>query len=52
VLKPSELTPAFSAVLTELLPKYLDPELYTVINGGAQETTSVRYGIETKDQIN
>jgi aldehyde dehydrogenase (NAD+) len=42
-LKPSELTPAFSALLAELLPNYLDPELYTVINGAIPETTKVSY---------
>ena len=40
-LKPSELTPAFSALVAELVPKYLDPELYTVINGAIPETTKV-----------
>ncbi|KAH9989638.1 NAD-aldehyde dehydrogenase [Russula vinacea] len=40
-LKPSETTPAFSALLADLLPKYLDPELYTVINGAIPETTKV-----------
>jgi hypothetical protein len=40
-LKPSEMTPAFSALLAELLPKYLDPELYRVINGAIPETTKV-----------
>jgi aldehyde dehydrogenase (NAD+) len=39
VLKPSELTPAFSALVAELVPKYLDPELYAVVNGGIPETT-------------
>ena len=43
MLKPSELTPAFSALFAELLPKYLDPELYTVINGAIPETTKVGY---------
>jgi len=42
-LKPSELTPAFSALLADLLPNYLDPELYTVINGAIPETTKVSY---------
>ena len=42
-LKPSELTPAFSALLAELLPNYLDPELYKVINGAIPETTKVSY---------
>jgi aldehyde dehydrogenase (NAD+) len=41
VLKPSELTPAFSALVAELVPKYLDPELYAVVNGGIPETTKV-----------
>ncbi|KAI9001464.1 aldehyde dehydrogenase [Trametes punicea] len=41
VLKPSEQTPATSQLLAELLPKYLDPELYHVINGGVPETTKV-----------
>lgn len=42
-LKPSEMTPAFSALLANLLPKYLDPELYSVINGAVPETTKVSY---------
>lgn len=36
------MTPAFSALLADLLPKYLDPELYRVINGAVPETTKVR----------
>lgn len=43
VLKPSELTPAFSALVAELVPKYLDPELYAVVNGGIPETTKAGY---------
>ena len=43
MLKPSELTPAFSALMAELVPKYLDPDLYTVVNGGIAETTKVGY---------
>ena len=42
-LKPSEMTPAFSALIAELLPQYLDPELYVVINGAVPETTRVSY---------
>lgn len=42
-LKPSEMTPAFSALLADLLPKYLDPELYRVINGAVPETTKVSH---------
>ncbi|KAI0634451.1 aldehyde dehydrogenase [Trametes polyzona] len=41
VMKPSEQTPAFSALLAELVPQYLDPELYHVINGGVPETTKI-----------
>ncbi|KII87702.1 hypothetical protein PLICRDRAFT_112150 [Plicaturopsis crispa FD-325 SS-3] len=39
VLKPSEMAPATAALITELLPRYLDPELYGVVNGGVAETT-------------
>jgi hypothetical protein len=42
-LKPSEMTPAFSALLADLLPQYLDPELYKVINGAVPETTKVSH---------
>ncbi|KAM5546248.1 hypothetical protein V8D89_000374 [Ganoderma adspersum] len=41
VLKPSEQTPATSALFAELFPKYLDPELYHVVNGGVPETSKV-----------
>ncbi|KAI0819375.1 NAD-dependent aldehyde dehydrogenase [Trametes gibbosa] len=41
VIKPSEQTPAFSALLAELLPKYLDNDLYHVINGGPTESTKI-----------
>lgn len=30
-----------SALLAELLPKYLDPELFHIVNGGTLETTKV-----------
>ncbi|CAE6527715.1 unnamed protein product [Rhizoctonia solani] len=39
VIKPSELTPVTSAVLTELIAKYLPPDVITVVNGGIPETT-------------
>jgi aldehyde dehydrogenase (NAD+) len=39
VLKPSEQTPATSALLAELFPKYLDLDLVRVVNGGIPETT-------------
>ena len=41
VMKPSEQTPAFSQLVAELVPKYLDTELYHIINGGVAETTKV-----------
>ncbi|KAA1471289.1 aldehyde dehydrogenase [Dentipellis sp. KUC8613] len=39
VLKPSELTPHFAALVGELIPKYLDPTLYAVVNGGIPQVT-------------
>lgn len=41
VLKPSELAPASSRVVAELLPRYLDPECYHVVEGAAEETTQL-----------
>ncbi|KAG9524351.1 aldehyde dehydrogenase, partial [Aureobasidium melanogenum] len=38
LLKPSELTPACSQLLYDLLPKYLDPAAYAVVTGGIKET--------------
>lgn len=34
VLKPSEMTPHVSAVIKEMIERYFDPELITVIEGG------------------
>ncbi|KAF7363850.1 Aldehyde dehydrogenase [Mycena sanguinolenta] len=42
VIKPSESCPAIAALLTELIPKYLDPSLVRVVNGAIPETTKVR----------
>ncbi|THU84797.1 NAD-aldehyde dehydrogenase [Dendrothele bispora CBS 962.96] len=39
VLKPSESTPATSALFAELFPKYLDNDLVRVVNGSVPETT-------------
>ncbi|KAJ3570718.1 hypothetical protein NP233_g4209 [Leucocoprinus birnbaumii] len=39
VLKPSENAPHVASLLTELIPKYLDPDLVAVVNGGVPETT-------------
>ncbi|KAI0319244.1 NAD-aldehyde dehydrogenase [Amylostereum chailletii] len=41
VIKPSELCPAFSALLAELVPQYLDNDLYRVVNGAIPETTKL-----------
>jgi aldehyde dehydrogenase (NAD+) len=41
VLKPSELAPATSALMAELLPEYLDARAITVIEGGVPETTAL-----------
>ncbi|MEB3071874.1 aldehyde dehydrogenase family protein [[Mycobacterium] vasticus] len=35
VLKPSELAPASSALMAELVPRYLDPEAIAVVEGDA-----------------
>jgi len=41
VLKPSEIAPATSALLTRLLPRFLDPEAIAVVEGGVLETTEL-----------
>ena len=43
VLKPSEQSPAIAALFAELVPKYLDPQLARVVNGGVPETAKVRF---------
>ncbi|KAK8850725.1 hypothetical protein IAR55_004645 [Kwoniella newhampshirensis] len=39
VLKVSEHAPSSSALLAEILPRYLDPEGYAVVLGAVEETT-------------
>ncbi|KAI6148774.1 Aldehyde/histidinol dehydrogenase [Pisolithus tinctorius] len=39
VLKPSELSPAVSGLIAELVPKYLDPDVVRVVLGAVPETT-------------
>lgn len=39
IIKPSELAENCSSLLAELIPKYLDNDLYKVVEGGADETT-------------
>ena len=41
VVKPSELAPATSALLAELLPRHLDARAVAVVEGGAAETTEL-----------
>ena len=41
VLKPSELAPATSAAVAELVPRYLDAEAVAVVEGGVPETTAL-----------
>jgi aldehyde dehydrogenase (NAD+) len=41
VAKPSELAPACSAVLSRLLPRYLDDSAVVVVEGGVPETTAL-----------
>lgn len=41
VLKPSELTPTVSALLSDCLERYLDPEAIRVVEGGAETATDL-----------
>jgi len=41
VVKPSELAPAVSAAIAEQLPRYLDTEAFTVVEGAVPETTEL-----------
>ncbi len=41
VLKPSEVTPTVSAVLADLLPRYLDQRAVAVVTGAVDETTAL-----------
>ncbi len=41
VLKPSEVTPRTSALLADLVPKYLDRDSVVLIEGGVEETTAL-----------
>jgi aldehyde dehydrogenase (NAD+) len=41
VLKPSELAPATSRVIAQLVPAYLDREAVRVVEGGVDETTAL-----------
>lgn len=41
VLKPSELTPATSAAMARLLPRYVDPEAVVVVEGAVDTATAL-----------
>jgi aldehyde dehydrogenase (NAD+) len=41
MLKPSEVAPHTSAVLAQLVPRYLDPEAVAIVEGGVAETTEL-----------
>jgi aldehyde dehydrogenase (NAD+) len=41
IVKPSEHTPAVSAALRLLIPRYLDPDAVAVVEGGAEETQAL-----------
>lgn len=41
VLKPSEYSPATATLLADLIPKYLDPEAYIVVNGAVEEAQAL-----------
>lgn len=41
VLKPSELAPATSKVIAEIVPQYLDATAITVVEGAVEETTEL-----------
>lgn len=41
VIKPSEISPHTAKLIEELVPQYLDPECFPVVNGGIPETTAL-----------
>ena len=41
VMKPSEVSAATSALLGELVPKYMDPSAVVIVEGGVPETTDL-----------
>ncbi|CAE7422546.1 Aldh3a1 [Symbiodinium natans] len=41
VLKPSELNPQSSPLIAKLIPQYLDPDCFRVIEGAVPETTAL-----------
>jgi len=41
VVKPSEVSPATSALIADMLPRYVDPSCVKVVEGGVPETTAL-----------
>jgi aldehyde dehydrogenase (NAD+) len=41
VIKPSEMTPATSRLIAELVPRYLDNDCFAVVEGAVDETTAL-----------
>ncbi len=41
VIKPPDMTPETSALIARLIPKYLDPDMFAVVEGGKDEATIV-----------
>lgn len=41
VLKPSEMAPETSKTITKLVEKYFDPSVFTVVEGGVDESTEL-----------
>ncbi len=41
VIKPSELAPRCAEAIARLLPRYLDPDAFAVVEGGVPETTAL-----------
>ncbi|XP_062448546.1 aldehyde dehydrogenase family 3 member A2 isoform X1 [Rhea pennata] len=41
VVKPSEISEHTARLVADLLPRYIDPELYPVVTGGVAETTEL-----------
>jgi hypothetical protein len=41
VLQPSEVSSNTAAVISKLLPDYLDKRAFALVNGGVEETTVV-----------
>ncbi|XP_053975019.1 aldehyde dehydrogenase, dimeric NADP-preferring isoform X3 [Hylaeus volcanicus] len=41
ILKPSEVSPATSQLLSRIIPKYLDTDCFHVVPGGVHETTDL-----------